>query len=489
MSTLDGQPVVWIWRTPSGRAPRRFTVAGAERAQAFHRSLPGYQPTPLVPLRDLAARLGLTALHVKDESGRFGQQAFKVLGGSFCLHRCMEEGWDLHEPGAQQCREQQCREQQCCEPQHRGTQPEAAGSAPSCPGSAHGGQGSGASALRASALRVSALRVVPPGQGSCAGHPCTLQSVIDPSGAPQPAAGREPLPGAGAADAAPPAQPRRTVVTATDGNHGRGIAWSASRLGLGCVVYLPRGSAPERVEAIRTLGAQAVVTDWNYDETVRFASRQAERYGWVLVQDTSWEGYEQIPAWIMQGYTTMGLEIARQLDRPPTHIFLQAGVGAMAGALCGFFADCYAAARPVITIVEPHQANCLFQTARHDDGRLHRVDGELRTIMAGLACGEPCHLGWEQIRAHASCFVSTSDAVAATGMRVLGNPAGTDARIVSGESGAVTTGLVYAIMRDPALGDLRRQLRLDGQSRVLCLSTEGDTDREHYRRIVWDGLY
>ncbi len=403
MSTSNGQPVVWIWRTPSGQAPRRFTVAGAERAQAFHRTLPGYQPTPLVPLRDLAAMLGLAALHVKDESGRFGQQAFKVLGGSFCLHRCMEENWDLREPGA-----------------------------------------------------------------------------------PQPAAGCEPLPGAGVAGAA---QPSRTVVTATDGNHGRGLAWSASRLGLGCVVYLPRGSAPERVEAIRALGAQAVVTDWNYDETVRFAGRQAERHGWVLVQDTSWEGYEQIPAWIMQGYTTMGLEIARQLDRPPTHIFLQAGVGAMAGALCGFFADCYAAARPVITIVEPHQASCLFQTARHDDGRLHRVDGELRTIMAGLACGEPCHLGWEQIRAHAGCFVSTPDAVAATGMRVLGNPAGADARIVSGESGAVTTGLVYAIMRDPALGDLRRQLRLDGQARVLCLSTEGDTDREQYRRIVWDGLY
>ena len=279
-----------------------------------------------------------------------------------------------------------------------------------------------------------------------------------------------------------------TFFTATDGNHGRGIAWTAHCLGVRCMVFMPQGSSPERLQNIRALGSDASITDLNYDDTVRHAARVAEEHGWPLVQDTAWEGYETIPGWIMQGYMTMALEAAEALEEVPTHIFLQAGVGAMSGALAGFFADSYGSRKPVITIVEPNGADCIYRTALADDGRLHAVTGSLRTIMAGLACGEPCSIGWEELAAHAEHFVSMPDYVAAKGMRVLGNPLPGDAGIISGESGASTSGFVCELMQNRSLGELRALLGIGDDSRILCFSTEGDTDRENYRRIVWDGL-
>lgn len=372
-----------ISRPAEGEAPRRFTVSGAREARRFHMTLPGYAPTPLRNLRGLAEYLGVSEIRVKDESSRFGLNAFKVLGGSYCVHKCMEQAADRD-----------------------------------------GADG----------------------------------EVV--------------------------------FVTATDGNHGRGIAWAARQMHRRCVVYLPAGSTRERLENIRKLGAEASITEWNYDDTVRFAQRQAEENGWTLVQDTSWDGYEQIPTWIMQGYTTMGAEMLDQLETRPTHIFLQAGVGAMAGAMCGFFRDWYAQGegtpeRPIVTIVEPDRADCNFRTAEADDGTLHAVKGSLHTMMAGLACGEPCHVGFEQIRATADFYASVPDSVSARGMRVLGNPLGSDARVVSGESGAVTAGFVFEVLHNPELSEMKDALGLNSDSRILCISTEGDTDRENYRRVVW----
>lgn len=278
-----------------------------------------------------------------------------------------------------------------------------------------------------------------------------------------------------------------TFVTATDGNHGRGIAWAAQRMGCRAVVYMPAGSAEERLENIRALGAEASRTSLNYDDTVRYASSQAAQNGWVLVQDTSWPGYEEIPALIMQGYLTMADEAADQLEgRVPTHIFLQAGVGAMAGALTAYFCSRYGFG-PRIVIVEPDKADCGYRTALANDGRLHRVEGALDTIMAGLACGEPCTIGWELLHYGADAFLSMEDAVAATGMRVLGAPLAGDPRIISGESGAAGFGALYEILAHRP--GLREALGLDGRSTVLCFSTEGATDRENYRRIVWNGSY
>ncbi len=280
-----------------------------------------------------------------------------------------------------------------------------------------------------------------------------------------------------------------TFVTATDGNHGRGVAWTAHQLRQHAVVYMPKGSAAERLDNIRAEGAEASITELNYDDAVRLANGQAEQNGWVMVQDTAWEGYEDIPRWIMQGYGTMALEAREQLPEKPTHIFLQAGVGSMAGAVAGFFASQYGSERPIITIVEPNKADCLFRTAQANDGALHPVEGHMDTIMAGLACGEPCSIGWEVLKNTADHFISCPDYVAAKGMRLLGNPEQGDTRVISGESGAATAGFVAAVMTDPELADVKAALGLDESSHVLCFSTEGDTDRENYRAVVWDGRY
>jgi diaminopropionate ammonia-lyase len=184
----------------------------------------------------------------------------------------------------------------------------------------------------------------------------------------------------------------------------------------------------------------------------------------------------------------MGLEILEQLEEPPTHIFLQAGVGSMAGAMAGLFTAAWKE-KPTIVIVEPNKADCIFRTAEADDGQLHTVTGAMDTIMAGLACGEPCSIGWEVLKNTASHFVSCPDSAAAYGMRILGSPAGSDMRIISGESGAAAFGAAAAILSDFSLGHFREILGLDENSRLLFISTEGDTDRENYRAITWGGRY
>ena len=278
-----------------------------------------------------------------------------------------------------------------------------------------------------------------------------------------------------------------TFVTATDGNHGRGIAWAARKLGCKAVVYMPAGSSAERLANIRAQGAEATITNMNYDDTVRFAARQAEKNGWVLVQDTAWKGYETIPSWIMQGYLTMANEAATALGNTvPSHIFLQAGVGAMSGALTAFFRNRYGFG-PKIVIVEPDQADCIYRTALADDGTLHTVSGALHTIMAGLACGEPCTIGWALLRYGADAFVSMEDSIAATGMRILGAPLAGDPRIISGESGAAgSAAVVELLLHHP---DLQAALGLGPDAQVLCFSTEGATDQNNYWNIVWNGAF
>lgn len=284
-----------------------------------------------------------------------------------------------------------------------------------------------------------------------------------------------------------------TFVTATDGNHGRGVAWTARRLGHRAVVYMPKGSAAVRLANIRAEGAEASVTGLNYDGAVRLAAENAARFGWVVVQDTAWEGYEDIPRWIMQGYGTMAAEAAAQLERlgagRPTHVFLQAGVGSFAAAVQGYFAALWGAERPRTAVVEPSLADCLYRSALANDGEPRTVTGDMPTMMAGLACGEPNRIGWEILRDCADMFFSCPDWVAAEGMRLLGSPRAGDARVVSGESGAVTAGLLTALMRLDDCRPARAELGLGRDSRVLLFSTEGDTDPANYRQVVSGGLH
>lgn len=286
---------------------------------------------------------------------------------------------------------------------------------------------------------------------------------------------------------------KMTFATATDGNHGRGVAWAANKLGQNAVVYMPKGAADERVNNIRALGAECIVTDMNYDDTVRLAIKTAEECSWKIVQDTAWEGYTKIPTWIMQGYTTLAAEAVDQMKNyavtKPTHVFLQAGVGALAGGVLGYLCDLYGAENLHSVIIEPDQADCIYRSGISADGGMVNVDGDMATIMVGLACGEPNPLGWPVLRDCATQFVSCQDSVAALGMRVLGNPLGDDPRVISGESGAVGAGLLVAAHYHPDREVLMAKMGLNKDSVVLLINTEGDTDPVHYREVVWQGKH
>jgi diaminopropionate ammonia-lyase len=283
-----------------------------------------------------------------------------------------------------------------------------------------------------------------------------------------------------------------TFVTTTDGNHGRGLAWTARELGYKAIVFMPKGSTSSRMESIRAEGASCTVTELNYDEAVRMTWALAQEKGYVMVQDTAWEGYTEIPTWISQGYMTLAQEALEQMRATgtmPTHCFLQAGVGSFASAVVGHLTAALGAEAPRFVIVEPHTANCIYRSAVAGDGKPRNVTGDLQTLMAGLACGEPNTVSWGILRDYASAYFSCPDYLAANGMRILAAPTGGDAPIVSGESGAVTTGLVHWLMRHPAARAQRDALGLGADSRVLVVSTEGDTAPEIYKGVVWGGAH
>jgi diaminopropionate ammonia-lyase len=276
-----------------------------------------------------------------------------------------------------------------------------------------------------------------------------------------------------------------TFVTATDGNHGRAVAWVTKLFGCKSVVYMPKGSSKARLEAIGGFGAKAYITELNYDDTVIYAQQQAQGNGWVLLQDTSWEGYEEVPRHIMQGYFTLVTEcFSQEKDLWPTHVFLQAGVGSFAAAIVAYMSNFTDRSVPKFIIVEPKGAPCLYESIRHNTGEPLRIEGDLPTIMAGLACGEPSQIGWQILKYSALAFLTCSDDIARRGMRVLGNPMKGDQPIISGESGAVTLGALFEVLSNKIFQGIKEDLNLNSDSVVLVFSTEGDTDPEVYQEIL-----
>ena len=372
------------------------------KANEFHKSFPQYSVTPLQKLSALADYLGVKGIYCKDESYRFGLNAFKVLGGSYAMGRyiAQELGRDISE-------------------------------------------------LPYNVLSSDKLR--------------------EEFG-------------------------QATFFTATDGNHGRGVAWAAKRLGQKAVVRMPKGTTKTRFDNIAKEGAEVTIEEVNYDDCVRMAAAEAAKteHG-IIVQDTAWAGYEEIPSWIMQGYGTLVLEADKQLkengvDRP-THVFVQAGVGSLAGAVVGYFAHKYKENPPVMVVCEASAADCLYRSAVQADGNLVNVTGDLQTIMAGLACGEGNTIGWDILKNHVTVFASCPDWMSAKATRIYANPLDNDPHIISGESGSVPLGLAYTALHDEDAKDLKEALKLDENSNILVISTEGDTDPVRYREIVWDGLY
>lgn len=284
-----------------------------------------------------------------------------------------------------------------------------------------------------------------------------------------------------------------TFTSATDGNHGKGLAWAAQKLRFPCIIYVHKQTSQARIESIVEYGAEVRVVNGNYDDAVRQCEKDAQANGWQVISDTSWPGYEDIPCWVMQGYTTLLAETQEQLVAQgivkPTHIFLQAGVGAFAAAMIAFYEKLFGGAAPISVVVEPRTAACLYHSMQIGDGHPHAVTGDLNTIMAGLACGEPSPLAWQILRDCADFIVTVPDYVAAKGMRMYGVPLKGDPFVISGESGAVTLGALNFIMAYKGAADLKEYLQLDETSQVLLINTEGNTDPDYFRNVVWDGVF
>ena len=370
LNPRHGQPGVVV--LPAG---------GYRRARAEIVSWPGYAPTPLHDLPNLAVSASVALVRLKDESGRFGLGSFKALGGAYAVAGQLANLLSRH--------------------------------------------GVAASASSAD-LEHGRFRDATAGI---------------------------------------------TVACATDGNHGRSVAWGAQRFGCRCVVFVHEGVSQARADAIAAFGADIRRVAGTYDDSVRAAAQVAAAEGWVVVSDTSWPGYTEIPRAVMQGYRLMLDEAADQWEGPPpTHAFIQGGVGGVAAAVSVQLRARFDPA-PRLIVVEPDRAACLLASARA--GKLAVAGGPLDTIMAGLACGEPSLLAWQELERAAFAFMAIPDEAAVGAMRTLARLG-----IVSGESGAAgLAGFLQAAADPDPLG-------LTPASRVLLFSTEGATDPALYARLI-----
>ena len=358
---------------------------GFRRARADISAWPGYAPTPLHALPGIAGEAGIAALHLKDESGRFGLGSFKALGGAYAVAGVLSA--ELARRGA---------------------------------------------ALSATTADLFAGRFA-----------ADTRDI--------------------------------TVACATDGNHGRSVAWGAQRFGAACAIFVHEGVSQGRIDAIARYGAAIHVVPGTYDDAVRAAADEAERQGWFVVSDTSWPGYTEIPRDVMQGYRVMAEEALDQWPGPPpTHVFIQGGVGGVAAAV-SVSARTRLDPAPSLVVVEPERAACLLASAAAG-GTPTPAAGDLDTIMAGLACGEPSLIAWQELDRAAAAFLAIPDAAAVDAMRRLAREG-----IVSGESGAAGLAGLLLAAGDPAA---RTALALGSDSRVLVFSTEGATDPALYARLV-----
>ena len=400
---MENNLIEWTWnhipKSDDSKA-KIMSLEKIEKVLCFHKSFPQYSVTPLTRLDHLAEYLGLNRLYIKDESYRFGLNAFKVLGSSFAIAKFIAQQLDRD------------------------------------------------------------ISDVP--------YEVLISNQLKEDFG------------------------QATFFTATDGNHGRGVAWAANKLGQKAVVRMPKGTTETRLNNIAKENAVVTIENMNYDDCVRLAANEAKACNnAIIIQDTAWEGYEEIPSWIMQGYGTLAMEAASQLEEDnakPTHIFIQAGVGSLAGAVVGYIANHYKDNPPVMVVVEAKEADCHYRSALQGDGNRVDITGDMYTIMAGLACGEVNTVSWDILRNHADAFVSCPDWVSANGTRIYAAPLRGDTQIISGESGSVTLGLVHAIMTKPEYEDLKNALKLDENSQVLLVSSEGDTDPDRFREITWEGL-
>ena len=345
----------------------------------FHETI-GNKETPLVKLPGLAKHLGIGSLILKDESHRFGLNAFKALGASYAMYRQIEKNPQI-----------------------------------------------------------------------------------------------------------------KTFCTATDGNHGRAVAWMARKLGRKALVYMPQGTVSDRVRAIKQEGADVFVINQTYDIAVKMASTRVDEtnkksgnHFWSLIQDTAWDGYEEVPLDIMKGYWTQIHEITRQIGKEKIDVlFLQTGVGSWAASIIGYIMKKWQNP-PVCISVEPHSANCLFESIK--TGYRVSVENNETTTMAGLNCGSVSTLAWNILKNGLVGSISISDKLSEEAMITLASPVSGDPVIISGESGASGLGALIGLCKMNEFNNFKEKICLNKTSSVLVINTEGDTDRSNYKRVVTDNI-
>lgn len=339
----------------------------------FHRKLPGYCETPLYSMENLAAKLNVGEILLKDESLRFSISAFKSLGASWAIHTFLKAN-----PG------------------------------------------------------------------------------------------------------------KYTFCAATDGNHGRAVAWSARIFKQKALVFMPEGTVKSRIKFIRDEGADVVIVKGDYDATVEKAELAAKEHGYILVQDTSWEGYSDIPRLVTAGYSTQMREIDEVFGYPANSPFdivlLQSGVGSWAASVAVYLINRYAEKAPAFLIVEPSESDCLIESARNN--RLSKTLKSQKTIMAGLNCGSPSLIAWEVLKYTTNAFLSIPDIWAKKAIKLLNNPGGDDPKIETCESGAAGLGGLMALFESDELFSLRKELKINPGTRCLIINTEGITDPVMHRKIL-----
>ena len=375
-------------RCSGSAANRVITGADFDTARQEITGWPGYAPTPLVKLGNLAAELSVGSVHYKHEGPRFGLGSFKALGGSYA-----------------------------------------------------------------------AFRVLQRELSKAQGYQVPLAEIGD----------------AKFSDFAS----RTTVVSATDGNHGRALAWGAQRLGMPCRIYIHAEVAEERAEAIRNFGAEVIRVDGDYDASLAMTREEAEANDWFIVSDTSWQGYTDTPRDVMAGYGVMIHEINQVLERAPTHVFLQAGVGGLAAATVAALRQHWGADSPRVIIVEPDLAPCLMASAKAGTLTVAPITDE--TLMAGLSCGEPSQIAWEILVEEASDFLTIPESLVAPAVRLMAKPVDGDPALEVGESAIAGLAGLIAAARQSAL---RAKVGLDETSRVLLIGSEGVTDRASFNEMM-----
>lgn len=346
-------------------------------ALAFHTFLPKYKVTPLIHLKNMAIKHHVGNIYLKDESLRFGLNAFKGLGASYAIDHLLKENKQIE-----------------------------------------------------------------------------------------------------------------TFCTATDGNHGRAVAWSAKLCNRKAIVFVPKDTSVHRIKSIEKEGARVEVINKNYDETCKHAEKVSEKKDWLLVQDTAWRNYEEIPALIMSGYLTLFQEMEDSLHILPKPkidlIFLQAGVGSFAAAGIFYYLNRYGSMRPKIVIVEPKEADAILHSFKK--GSISTSPGYSKTIMAGLNCGTPSSIAWDLIKNGSDISIKIDEAYAEQAMRELYYPIGTDKRIISGESGAAGFAGFLAVIHEKEFEPLRKKLKINQTTNILFINTEGSTDIDSFNKIILGGI-